>query len=233
MKKFKDFINEETMPFAQTDKGFVGVDSEAVRDNINSLLNGVTTSGFITPYIALEKIRKVLANFHIFLPKVVFNDGDSGIHTFEISQFGEKIGMTDDGKVVTKENDPYHLYFEWQMNDDGMFDVFSEVVDEEELEELVDDYNEEEDDEEELDEEIQINELKGSTARSAEHKAAEKYYTDYDDEAAARKEYMRKKTPEAKEKAEAAKAKREKSKDRVIRFQKYADKKESESKAKK
>jgi hypothetical protein len=74
--------------------------------------------------------------------------------------------------------------------------------------------------------EEQLDELKASTARSAEHKAAGRYYNDYDDETAARRKALKDKTPESREGAEKAKSKREKSAKRVIRFQNYADKKE-------
>jgi hypothetical protein len=74
--------------------------------------------------------------------------------------------------------------------------------------------------------EEQLDELKASTARRAEHKAAGRYYNDYDDETAARRKAINSKSPETLKGAEAAKAKREKSAKRVIRFQNYADKKE-------
>ena len=146
-------MNEETMPFAQTSKGFIGVDDAGVRDNINSLLTGATAKSFLTPYSALEKVSKVLANYHIFLPKYTFAEGNSGVTAFEVNQFGEKMGMTNQGIVKTVEDLPYFIYFEYQMNDLGMFEVFSEIVTEDELSELMDEYNEEDEEEDESEEE--------------------------------------------------------------------------------
>ena len=154
MKTFNQYVNEETMPFAQTDKGFVGVEDPAVRDNINNLLDGVTAKNFITPYIGLERISKVLANFHISVPKYTFAGGDEGVTAFEINQFGPKIGMTDDGQVKTNESSPYYLYFEYRAADDGMFGVFASVATEEELDDLMSDYEEEEDEDEDEGEEM-------------------------------------------------------------------------------
>ena len=153
MKKFKEFINEETMPFAQTEKGFIGVEDAAVRDNINSLIAGVTKSKFLTPYIAFERVSKVLANFHIFPPKQQFLDQDHGIVAVEINQFGSKVGMTNDGEVVTSDSSPYYLYFEYEDDDEGMFEVFSEIVTSDELDEILSETDNEED-EEELDEQV-------------------------------------------------------------------------------
>jgi len=139
MKKFKEFLNEEMMPFAKTEKGFVGVDNGPVRDNINIHLASVTARPHATPYHALEMVRKVLAPFSIFPPQTNFLDGDSGHEVFPIKQFGDKMGMTNDGTVVVKNYDPYYIYFEYQMNDRGSFDIFCEIVEESELQEILDD----------------------------------------------------------------------------------------------
>jgi hypothetical protein len=143
MKKFKDFLSEEMMPYAQTEKGFVGVDNGPVRDNINIHLASVTARPHATPYHAMEMIRKVLAPFSIFPPQTNFLDGDSGHEVFQINQFGDKMGMTNDGTVVVKNFDPYYVYFEYQMNDMGSFDIFCEIVTEDELEEIMSDVEDE------------------------------------------------------------------------------------------
>lgn len=139
-------LSEEVNPSFNVERGLVGVNVDAVRDNINILLAGVTNCSTVTPYIALERVRKVLAQFHIFLPKVSFLEGDHGVETFPIHQFGEMMGMRNDGEVVTKIENPYHLFFEYQMSDRGMFDVFCEIVNDDELEELLSDVETEIDD---------------------------------------------------------------------------------------
>ena len=297
MNRILKHLYEDFDPAIYNSDGNISINDSEVVDAINANLEASTSCSCRTPYISLEEIRKVLAYYKIFLPKSGFLDQNHGYDVFEISQFGEKMGMNNNGEVVSASDSPLFLYFEWSMNERGMYDTFASVVNQEELDEILADYEAEiEDDETDLQEErhsaahlsktmyalinkkmaekqeedvedyeehekqgktftqvnekvmpdlnkkmgskkvtlrnrMQIDELKGSTARSAEHKAAERYYTDYDDETDDRKGYMRKKTPEAKEKAEAAKAKREKSAKRVIRFQKYADKKEAESKS--
>lgn len=157
MKSFKDYMKEETMPFAGTAEGFVGIDDPAVRDNLNGLLAVVTSEKFITPYIGLERVAKVLANYHIFIPKHSFLEGDSGMLTFPVNQFGGKIGMQNDGEVVTAPVSDYHIFFEYRMSDCGMFKIFCEVVDEEELDEILADIEAEVNDDTEEDED-EINE---------------------------------------------------------------------------
>ena len=139
MKKFREYLNEETMPYAQTEKGFVGVDNGPVRDNINIHLASVTAKPYASPYHAMEIVRKALAAFSIFPPSTNFLDGDSGHEIFAINQFGDKMGMTNDGQVVVKSADPYFVYFEYAMNDKGSFDVFCEIVTEDELDEILSD----------------------------------------------------------------------------------------------
>lgn len=139
MKKFKEYITEEMMPYAQTEKGFVGIDNGPVRDNINIHLTSVTAKPYATPYHALEIVRKVLAPFNIFIPHTNFLDGDAGHEVFNTNQFGDKYGQTNAGDVVLKTTDPYHVYFEYQMNDKGSFDIFCEIVNDDELEEILND----------------------------------------------------------------------------------------------
>jgi hypothetical protein len=152
-------MSEEVSPFALTGKGIIDVQDEEVRDNINALLNGVTMKNSPTPYTALENVKKVLANFHIFLPRTKFLEGDSGYDVWNINQFGEKVGMDDDGQFKSATQSPYFLYFEWQMCDNGTFKVFTEIVNQEELDELMsdveDEFNESDDDDdmEEMNEE--------------------------------------------------------------------------------
>ena len=137
MKSFREYLSEEMLPYAQTEKGFVGVDNGPVRDNINIHLASITAKPYATPYHAMEMVRKVLAPFSIFPPSTNFLDGDSGHEIFEINQFGDKMGMTNDGEVVVKIGSPYYVYFEWAMNDTGSFDIFCEIVNNEELDEIM------------------------------------------------------------------------------------------------
>ena len=153
-------MSEEVSPFALTGKGIIDIQDEDVRDNINALLNGVTMKNSATPYTALEHVKKVLANFHIFLPRTKFLEGDSGYDVWNISQFGDKVGMDNDGQFKSSTQSPYFMFFEWQMCDNGTFKVFAEIVNQEELDELMsdvdDEFEESDDDMEEMNEEWKI-----------------------------------------------------------------------------
>lgn len=139
MKSFKQFVKEETMPYAGTKSGVIDIRDSAVRDGLNQQLAGVTAGKFVTPYIAFERVCKALANFHIFPPRTTFLEGDSGAVNFRVDQFGAKFGQTDDGRIVANPEIPFHLYFEYRQSDCGMFMIFCEVVDQDELDEIMDD----------------------------------------------------------------------------------------------
>ena len=59
MKTFRNFINEEVVPAALSD-GNVDIENKSVRDEINGVLAYVTGKPCVTPYNALQKVRKAL-----------------------------------------------------------------------------------------------------------------------------------------------------------------------------
>ena len=132
-------IKEEVDVAQNVYRGRIDIGLDDVRDNINTLIAGVTAKPFITPYIAFERVRKTLAYYHIYTPGVMFLSGDHGVKSFPANQFDNISGMNDQGKLVSKEDSPYSIFFEWCRNDDGMFDVFCEIVDEEDLQQLLSD----------------------------------------------------------------------------------------------
>lgn len=134
MRFLREHLKEEVNLTSYTKSGVIDVDDVSVRENINILLKGATARSFLTPYIALEKVSKVLANFHIFIPHMTFLEGDHGIEVFDVRQFGMKMGMKDNGEIVTKEAQPYNIYFEYRMNENGMFDIVCKLTERENIE---------------------------------------------------------------------------------------------------
>ena len=136
-------LNEETNPFAGTPEGFVGIEDSATRDYLNALLAGITAGHFLTPYIALERVSKVLANYQIFPPRTSFLEGDSGSAIWPVNQFGSKFGMNNDGEVGYAPTSNYSIYFEYRMSDGGMYVIYCEVVNQDELDEILADVEDE------------------------------------------------------------------------------------------
>lgn len=156
MISFKGFIKENMAPFASAGRDSISIEEDDVRDHINVALSRATNGKFLTPYIALQNVEKVLAANHIFLPKHPSLEGESGSAVFDINQFGEKTGENDQGEVVTATQSKFSVYFEYRTSICGMYIIFCEILNEDELDQVLEDLeaelNYDEDTEEELDE---------------------------------------------------------------------------------
>lgn len=132
-------VNEEgNNPFTKAALSIT--DNDAV-GGLNALIARATNRAFITPYIALENIQKILAQHFIFLPKHNLDDGDQGNLIFHLDQFGSVVGQTNDGEFNLTPESGLYFYFEYSLNDNGFYDIFSEIVNEQELEEILQDYD--------------------------------------------------------------------------------------------
>lgn len=156
MKRFTEYLNEDFDPAVFNADGGISIKDPSVVDAINSNLELSTGCDCRTPYIALEEVKKVLAYYKIFLPKSIFLDQNYGNDVFEVSQFGEKMGMNDQGEVVSASDSPLFVYFEWSLNEKGMYDTFACLCDQEELDEILSDYEAEVESDDELQEEHSI-----------------------------------------------------------------------------
>lgn len=115
-------------------------DNDAV-GGLNALIARATNRAFVTPYIALENIQKIFAQHFIFLPKHSLNDGDQGNLIFHLDQFGSVVGQTDTGEFNLTPDSGLYFYFEYSLNENGFYEVFAEIVDEDDLEEILQDYD--------------------------------------------------------------------------------------------
>jgi len=124
--------------------GDIDIENPEVKTHANSLIAQAMESSFLTPYMAIERISNVLSKFHIPIPKSSFLEGDHGYKIFDVQQFGHKFGMNDQGEVVQKDGCECSIYFEYQRNEEGSFDIFCEIVSPEELDDLLADIEDEE-----------------------------------------------------------------------------------------
>lgn len=114
------------LDFIQQDD--ISIEKDHVRNYANNLIARTLKRCFLTPYIALEQISRVLAYFHIFLPKYTFMEGSKGFVEFPVYQFGEVMGLNNDGEVVTKTTTPFHLTFTYSTNEKGMYDIVASIT---------------------------------------------------------------------------------------------------------
>jgi hypothetical protein len=140
MKSFKTFMKEDVDVHAITPTGDQDISDKATMNNINTMLSRVSGHTYSTPYQALERIRQQIAYYGIAIPKYVFADTDDGETAFEIQQFGGMTGMDDKAnfhKEAPSEMSMF-LYFSWELNDSGYFEIDAEIMNEPELEQVLD-----------------------------------------------------------------------------------------------
>jgi len=130
-------------PEAVMNDGSPGLDNPQVIDTLNSQIFSATESTFVTPYVALEYIRKVVAWAGISIPAILSLEGEFGEEIFKLGQFGVEPDELDE---------QFYIYFSWELQDDGQYAIYSQIVTEEELADLLSDtefYDEMEEDLEE------------------------------------------------------------------------------------
>ena len=147
MKSFRSFIKEEVLPSVQVADGGLDISKPAVRAAINAAIAGVVSQPAVTPYVVFNRLSKLLAQYHIVLPKK-FLEGDKGVEVFEIKQFGHKMGMTDSGEFVSEVPSTHYLFLQYGIITPlgityakpivgGMFRVTARLVDKAELDRLL------------------------------------------------------------------------------------------------
>jgi hypothetical protein len=148
MKNFRDFLKEEVLPTVQVADGGLDISKPAVRAAINAAIAGVVSQPAVTPYVVFNRLSKLLAQYHIVLPKR-FLEGDKGVEVFEVKQFGHKMGMTDSGEFVNEVPSTHYLFLQYGILSPmgityakpvvgGMFRVTARLVDKDELDKLLD-----------------------------------------------------------------------------------------------
>ncbi len=142
MITFKEHLDYPD-PFECIRHGHDNQDIHTKRDQINAALLRASRKPFLTAYIGLGRMSQVLAPYSLHVPQCVFLEGEKGSKHFDITQFGEHHGTNKEGEVGTWTKDSNTLYFEYSMNDDGMYDIFCEIVDKKGLADIQDDVEDE------------------------------------------------------------------------------------------
>jgi|TARA_R110000868_G_scaffold135637_1_gene348208 hypothetical protein len=126
---FKSFLVEDEQVSIASETSLA---DEKVRDEINLQLNHVLTDVIFSPESGIQKIRKVLHLHGLDMPALYDADTDGDELILKIDQFGG--------------TDQFYLYVVYYLVDDGRYDFYAELTDEEGLNEIMSD--EEEDEEE-------------------------------------------------------------------------------------
>ena len=119
MISFRDFVSDET----RNDLNVVSVSEETVSlfEEINEALDNCLVESHLNPYIGWRNSSKVMENYGIKLPSYIFKD----LHE------GEEV------VALNVNESEYYFYYAYQINEDGSYQTFATITDEQGLEELI------------------------------------------------------------------------------------------------
>jgi len=111
------------------------VDNPKVRMEANILLANGLNDTFVSPEAGIQAIRKVLHRFGFDLPALYDADPEGDEVVIEIDQYG-----------VSSEEYQYSIYILYYLTDEGSYEFFAELGDDDRMEELISDEGDEEED---------------------------------------------------------------------------------------
>ena len=125
--------------------GSISISNPRVRAEINYRLDGELDDIFLSPESGIQRVRKVLHRFSLDMPALYDADAEGDEIVIRLDQFGRVIDFTN--LIPNKVEEIFYLYLIYYLTDDGRYEFYAELTDEEGLNEIMSD--EEEDDEEE------------------------------------------------------------------------------------
>lgn len=131
--RFKQFVEELTSiesgqaieAHEPTGEGSSAIDNPKIRMEINYRLTNELYSPFLSPEGGIQAIRKVLHRYGFDLPALYDADPEGDELVIELNQFGQK----------DLASNIYILYY---LSDEGHYEFFAEVGDDERMDELMD-----------------------------------------------------------------------------------------------
>jgi len=124
--------------------GSISISNPRVRAEINYRLDGELDDIFLSPESGIQRIRKVLHRFSLDMPALYDADAEGDEIVIRLDQFGRVIDFTN--LIPNKVEEIFYLYLIYYLTDDGRYEFYAELTDEEGLNEIMSD--EEEDEEE-------------------------------------------------------------------------------------
>jgi hypothetical protein len=131
--RFKQFVEELTSiesgqaieAHEPTGEGSSAIDNPKIRMEINYRLTNELYSPFLSPEGGIQAIRKVLHRFGFDLPALYDADPEGDELVIELNQFGQ-------------EDLASNIYILYYLSDEGHYEFFAEVGDDERMDELMD-----------------------------------------------------------------------------------------------
>lgn len=140
--RFKQYLAELTnietgqaiIAHEPTGESSVSIDNPRTRMEINYRLMNELNEPFLSPQSGIQRIRKVLHRHSFDLPALYDADPEGDELAIEIDQFGVKNSLQ------------FSVYILYYLTDEGHYEFYAEVGDDERMQELLSDEGEDEED---------------------------------------------------------------------------------------
>lgn len=155
MKRFKTYLEEGgNAPIVPVDWAQTDIKKLETKLEINRNLAAILSCQFSNPYAAFVKVSKMLRNYGIHLPRMVFLDKAESEEVFVLHQFGGLHGASLDGTVTKPgthdDASECYLYFSYEL-EDGFYECSAVLADEDELGEMMEEDEEQDNERGDLD----------------------------------------------------------------------------------
>ena len=131
-----------------TERASVSIKNPAIVTQINVMLQKELNGELGSPSEGVQKIRKVLHRYGFDMPAFYEIDEEGDEVVFDLKQFGQPHGPTIYGDMATgteveDKNPDAYLYVLYYLADEGYYEFYAEVTDDEGIDELLSDEDEE------------------------------------------------------------------------------------------
>jgi hypothetical protein len=159
--RFKQYLTELTnietgqaiQAHEPTGEGSIAITNPKIRMEINYRLVNELYEPFLSPEAGIQKIRKVLHRHGLDLPALYDANPEGDEIVIEVDQFGDPLGdnvfsvtnwdayntTPDDDDEDGKKDIQYSVYVLYYLTDEGHYEFYAEVGDENRMEELTSD----------------------------------------------------------------------------------------------
>lgn len=112
----------------------ISISNIKIRSQINIMLGKELNEIILSPVIGIQKIRKVLHYHSLDIPALYELEPEGDEVVIEMNQFGE---ILDYNRPENEEKDCYYLYILYHLNDDGYYEFYAQITDDEGIEEIM------------------------------------------------------------------------------------------------
>jgi len=143
--RFKQFLAEDFPEVSViTPIADISIADPNVRERINQQLDDELQGLILSPESGIQRIRKILHISGLDMPALYDCQLEGDEIVFELDEFGRSIAYVKPEGTASPKQKYYYLYMIYYLTDDGRYEFFAELTDEEGLSDILSDEEEDE-----------------------------------------------------------------------------------------